>query len=134
MKDVILLILCFLLFAGTVIAILFHEYIRKIRNMMKKAQEEHIARKMAEEDEYFKRTSTKNYRPDDETPKFKDDYFKSTGKQEKFYTRKQTEQKTTTHRTTTDGGVTIIDGRDGQRTDRKIFDDNEGEYVEFEEV
>ena len=34
----------------------------------------------------------------------------------------------------TDSGVTIIDDRGGKQADRKIFDDSEGEYVEFEEV
>ena len=34
----------------------------------------------------------------------------------------------------TDSGVTIIDGRGNQQAERKIFNDNEGEYVEFEEI
>ena len=41
-----------------------------------------------------------------------------------------TEQKTA-RRTTTSGGVTIIDQRD---EDKKIFEKGDDEYVEFEEV
>ncbi len=42
------------------------------------------------------------------------------------------EQTTTTRKTTTSEGVTIIDGRDVK--EKKIFDSDDGEYVEFEEV
>lgn len=36
-------------------------------------------------------------------------------------------------RHTTASGETIIDSRDPQNADRRIFADNEGEYVDFEE-
>ena len=36
-------------------------------------------------------------------------------------------------RTTTETGETITDTRAPQRSGRKIIDDNEGEYVDFEE-
>ncbi len=36
-------------------------------------------------------------------------------------------------RHTTASGETIIDSRDPQTADRRIFADNEGEYVDFEE-
>ena len=134
MKEILILIGCFILFAVIVLTIIFHEYVSRLRKMLKKAQEEREARRMAEEDAYFKRTSTKNYREEDEGPKFKDDYFKSAEGQPKKQTRQQPQQETTTRRTTTDGGVTIIDDRGRQQSDRKIFDDNEGEYVDFEEV
>lgn len=46
---------------------------KKIFGKIFKSEEEKAAR----EDEYFKRTSKKNYRKE-ETPQFSDDYFKST--------------------------------------------------------
>ena len=71
---------------------------------------------------------------------FGDDYFKSSdGQQQKFHQQRQqggqqTRQqagKTTARRTTTSSGVTIIDEREA---DKKIFNHDDGEYVEFEEV
>ena len=71
---------------------------------------------------------------------FGDDYFKSSdGQQPKFHQQRQqggqqTRQqagKTTARRTTTSSGVTIIDEREA---DKKIFNHDDGEYVEFEEV
>ena len=67
---------------------------------------------------------------------FGDDYFKSSdGSQQKFHQkRQQTQQqaeKNTARRTTTSSGVTIIDEREA---DKKIFNHDDGEYVEFEEV
>ena len=61
---------------------------------------------------------------------FGDDYFKGSQQQQ---SRQQTEKENTARKTTTSSGVTIIDGRD-QEDKRKIFDHNDGEYVEFEEV
>jgi flagellar biosynthesis/type III secretory pathway M-ring protein FliF/YscJ len=143
MKEILTVVLCILLFIIIVLAILFHERVRNIRKVLKQAADAREARRQAKEDEYFKRTSTKNYKKDD-TPKFKDDYFKSVDNQaetkdKKQETKKGSEQRryeeTTTRRTVETGdGVTIIDDRGNQKSDRKIFDDNEGEYVEFEEV
>ncbi len=47
--------------------------------------------------------------------------------------RTTNEKQDTARRTTTSSGVTIIDGRDAEDK-RKIFDHNDGEYVEYEEV
>jgi biopolymer transport protein ExbB/TolQ len=75
---------------------------------------------------------------------FGDDYFKSSDKgskrqrqydfqQKTTHQRKAEEPKETTARkTTTDSGVTIIDDRG--EVEKKIFDHNDGEYVEFTEV
>ena len=66
---------------------------------------------------------------------FGDDYFKSSdsGSQQTHKTHQthQQSQKTTTRKTTTSSGVTIIDEREA---DKKIFNHDDGEYVEFEEV
>ena len=70
---------------------------------------------------------------------FGEDYFKSAdgGSQQRTRYAHQTRQshqpsqKNTTRKTTTSGGVTIIDERE---PDKKIFSHDDGEYVEFEEV
>ena len=73
---------------------------------------------------------------------FGDDYFKSsdsgsqqrakqTHKTQQSQQGQQQSQKTTTRKTTTSSGVTIIDEREA---DKKIFNHDDGEYVEFEEV
>ena len=137
MKEILAVILCVIIFVVIVLAILFHEKVRQIRRMLHQAAEARAARKEAEEDEYFKRTSTKNYRKaEDDEPKFAKDYFKGTEEKPKQRPQEspKAQEETTARRTTTDSGVTIIDSRSEQKADRKIFDDSEGEYVEFEEV
>ena len=71
--------------------------------------------------QYEQREQTKR----DKNP-FGDDYFKSED-------QSQADKKDTARRTSTSSGVTIIDDRDTDDK-RKIFDNNDGEYVEFEEV
>lgn len=137
MKEILTVILCVIIFVVIVLAIMFHEKVRQIKRMLHQAAEARAARKEAEEDEYFKRTSTKNYRrAEDDEPKFAKDYFKGTEEKPKQrpHESPKAQEETTARRTTTDSGVTIIDSRSEQKADRKIFDDSEGEYVEFEEV
>ena len=45
----------------------------------------------------------------------------------------QREYQSTTRHTQTETGETIIDNRHQKRADRKIFDDSDGEYVDFTE-
>lgn len=134
MKEILFFLLCALLFIGIVLAILFHKSIRNFRKFMKQVAEAREARRMAEEDEYFKRTSNKYYR-ENGTPNFKEDYFKGTEQEAARRHQAHQQQNTTARQRTvdTDSGVTIID-RGSKHGDRKIFDDGEGEYVEFEEV
>lgn len=129
-----------LLFITIVLLILFYDRIRKMkifRSNQEKAAER-AARKAAKEEEYFRRTSTKHYRKqEDETKAFDKDYFKTT--EDDTAKSKDTEQKNTARRETTNSdGVTIIDERQPTEPistkEKKIFDDSEGEYVEFEEV
>ena len=132
MKEILIAILCVFIFITIVLVILFHEHVRKFRKMLKQAAEAREARKQAEEDEYFKRTSNKHYYAE-EKPKFKEGYFKSADKPKDK--QKQAKKETTTRRTTQTGsGVTIIDDRDEQKADRKIFESGEGEYVDYVEV
>ena len=66
---------------------------------------------------------------------FGDDYFKSSDgpKQQRQQKQKGQQQadKKTARRTTTSSGVPIIDEREA---DKKIFNHDDGEYVEFEEI
>ena len=48
--------------------------------------------------------------------------------------KQQYRQQNTRRTTTTKEGVTIIDQRPPSANRRKIFSDNEGEYVDFKEV
>ena len=138
-----------IVFVALVLAILFHKSIRNLKIFRSSAEKaaERAARRAAKEEEYFRRTSTKRYQPEDGMPKFSKDYFKSSDEQtakEQPQTHKgqfkaqeqprQQEETTAQRATTTSSGVTIIDERAGQQSERKIFNEGEGEYVEFEEV
>ena len=147
MNSIITFILGFILFVLIVLAIVFHKSIKNIKKAIRQAADAREARKVAEEEAYFKRTSTKYYR-EEQKPNFKKDYFK--GAEEKPKTKpqrpeqkpeqkpqqeQQPKQESATRRTVDPtSGVTIIDDRGKQQADRKIFDDNEGEYVDFVEV
>ena len=133
MKEILIFIVCAVIFLTIVLAILFHERVRQLKQAFRQAAEARAARKQAEEEEYFKRTSTKNYRKEEKGPQFDKDYFKGT---ESKPTDSDRQRQETDRRRTTQAadGVTIIDDRNAQKADRKIFDDSEGEYVEFEEV
>ena len=125
------------LFIAIVLFILFYDRIRKSKFFRKNEYKaaERAARQAAKGEEYVRRVSTKHYR-EDERPKCKEDYFKGVddAKEKKVEPKKETARRTTT----SSDGVTIIDERQpAEKTatkEKKIFDDSEGEYVEFEEV
>ena len=143
MSSIITFLLGFALFVIIVLAIVFHKSLKNFKKVLQQAADAREARRVAEEEAYFKRTSTKHYR-EKEKPKFKEDYFKGTGDKQAPDPRQQRprqaqqqkpEQGTATRRTVDEtSGVTIIDDRKLKSADRKIFNDNEGEYVDFEEV
>ena len=91
----------------------------------------------AEDEEYFKRTSNKYYKPDDK-PHFEKGYFDGTGeetmrKRQQEAAEKQKKRQQNRRTTTTSEGITIIDDRDADEAKRKIFAHDEGEYVEYTE-
>ena len=137
LNGIVTFLIGFVLFVFIVLAIVFHKSVSNFKNVLRKMADERAARKQAEEDAYFKRTSTKHYH-EEEKPNFKKDYFKGTGTQETLKAQAQQQkpkQETAARRTVDkDSGVTIIDDRGKQKTDRKIFNDSEGEYVDFIEV
>ena len=126
------------LFVSIVLIILFYDRIRKMKIFQndKEKAAERAARKAAKEEEYFRRTSQKHYRKEEKPDNFDKDYFKSSDAE--TAKPKEEPQKSTVRRETTNSdGVTIIDERqttEKPTKEKKIFDDNEGEYVEFEEV
>ena len=94
-----------------------------------------------------RREANQRRREQKEKNPFGDDYFKSSDKgaqrqrqydfqqkggQRTQQQRTENQKGTTARKTTTDSGVTIIDDRG--EAEKKIFDHNDGEYVEFEEV
>ena len=83
-------------------------------------------------DEEFERLSKKNYRKQD-GPSFNNDYFKGSGWQRNQQQQQQQQQSKAQRTTRTADGVTIVDRRDPQKTDKKIFAQDEGEYVDFTE-
>jgi len=82
-------------------------------------------------EEEFERLSKKHYkRTEANDLDFDDDYFKTTGKQQKQ--KKQSQQQTNSRTFRTADGITITDQRAPNR-DKKIFAQDEGEYVDFKE-
>ena len=54
--------------------------------------------------------------------------------QDTYSTHREEEFQSQARRTQTATGETIIDNRHQERENKKIFDDSDGEYVEFEEA
>ena len=128
LKGILGILLFIVIFVVLVLAILFHKTLRNFRAILEQQSLARAQRKAEQEEEYFRRTSQKYYKAE-ERPQFDKDYFKGTESDEPK--QKQPKQKTA-RRTTTSSGVTIIDHRD--EADRKIFDEGEGDYVDFVEV
>ena len=80
---------------------------------------------------YSRQEYIRNQREQKDKNPFGNDYFKSASSTKSNEQKK--EQQKTTRSTTTSSGVTIIDDREVEEK-KKIFDHNDGEYVEFEEV
>lgn len=89
------------------------------------------------DDETVRRMSDKYYRGEGEGPQFDKNYFKGGGTTKgsgtNSYKRKRSQQQSQAQTTTTSEGVTIIDQRQQHVANRKIFNNDEGEYVDFVE-
>jgi len=81
-------------------------------------------------DEEVERLSKKYHKQGSYHNNFSRDYFKRRDDSNTNSYRSSTTQSRTTH---SDAGVTIIDDRDPDVASRKIFNKNEGEYVDFKE-
>ena len=113
------LVILFFFLVGVIIT--FY-YLRKGMKFMKR-----MASGNGMSDEEFRRRANKYYKGDDDGVKFDEDYFQGTSDN-------RNSQKTRQRRTTrTAGGVTIIDDRDPDKANKKIFAHDEGDYVDFTE-
>ena len=124
LKGIVAIILFIIIAAAVVVALVIRFMYKGVRNL-KEIQEEIIntGGKKFSRQEYIRYQQRKQ---SGKNP-FSKDYFKSTDDGKK----KQAGKQTTTRKTTTDSGVTIIDESEEKK---KIFDNNDGEYVEFEEI
>ncbi len=86
-----------------------------------------------DDEETFRRMANKHYRPKSGDPNFDKDYFKSKSSSAEGVGGQPKEKPRQQRTTTTASGVTIIDER-ADEEQRKIFSDDEGEYVDYQEV
>jgi len=86
------------------------------------------------DEETVRRMSDKYYKGDGDGPQFDKDYFKGTGSSRQYRGNQQERKRPQeSRRTTTAAGITIIDERSREEAERKIFTQDEGEYVDFVE-
>lgn len=147
----VIFILLFIAIAVMVVINFTYKGVRKIKEEVEENYYRTQKRKEQKErnpfsHDYFKgASSTKREQPKQEKTweeikreknPFGDDYFKSATSASSSSRREQPQQEEpkedTARRTTTSSGVTIIDDRGSDK--RKIFDHDDGEYVEYEEV
>ena len=137
-----------LIIIAIIVMVIINFSYRGIKKMREQAEDDYYRREKEKEQkekhpfgkDYFKSAAPKKQQPkakpasqsqqeqpkQQESPKQQEQPRKQTAEPE---FQKETARKTVT----TDGNVTIIDDR--KKSDkRKIFDDQDGEYVEFEEV
>ena len=131
LKGFIAILLFILIGIAVVVAVVLRFMYKGVRNM-RDMQEQFMN---SNGKRYSRQEFIRNQREQREKNPFDKDYFKSSGskKNQQQQQQQQAEKQTTTRRTTTDSGVTIIDDRETEEK-KKIFDNNDGEYVEFEEV
>ncbi len=86
------------------------------------------------DEETVRRMSDKYYKGEGDGPLFDKDYFKGTSQQGQYRPKPGSQQQDKRQRTaTTAEGITIIDERSQAESKRKIFEKDEGEYVDFVE-
>ena len=122
-------IIFLLVFLGIIVLVILHYILKAVRRFRK------IVTGDIDDEEVFRRMADKHYRGKSGDPQFDKDYFKGSGTRRKANSTSGNTQQSARqgHTTTTDDGVIIIDNRQPGQASRKIFNDNEGEYVEFTE-
>lgn len=114
---IIIFVIVILAIAAAVLVALY--YLRKGYRFIKRVANGEMT------EEEFERLSKKNYRSkNSDGPKFDDDYFKSANKGQ---------QKDSNRTFRTADGITITDQRNSHQS-KKIFAQDEGEYIDFKEV
>lgn len=125
MEFFLIIFVVFILIVAAVLLVALY-YLRKGYRFIKRMTNGEMT------EEEFERLSKKNYwRRDNEGFDFDADYFKTTDKKQKQ--KKQNQQQSSNRTFRTADGITITDQRNSHR-DKKIFAQDEGEYVDFKEV
>lgn len=125
MEFFLIIFVVFILIVAAVLLVALY-YLRKGYRFIKRMTNGEMT------EEEFERLSKKNYRRrDNEGFDFDVDYFKTTDKKQKQ--KKQNQQQSSSRTFRTAEGITITDQRTSNR-DKKIFAQDEGEYVDFKEV
>jgi biopolymer transport protein ExbB/TolQ len=126
MEFFLIIFVIFILIIAAVLLVVLY-YLRKGYRFIKRMTNGEMT------EEEFERLSKKNYRRKDyEGFDFDDDYFKTTDKNQKQKKQKKNQQQTSSRTFRTADGITITDQRNSHR-EKKIFAQDEGEYVEFTE-
>lgn len=123
MEFLLAIFIALILVAAAVMLVVLY-YLRKGYRFIKRMTNGEMT------EEEFERLSKKNYKRRDDDQQFDADYFKTTDNKQKQKQKKQQQATSRTFRTA--DGITITDQRDSHR-DKKIFAQDEGEYVDFKE-
>jgi len=118
--------LLFIFFVIVLILMLTGRYILKKIKEFRKAAED-----AAEQQAFRYRTETGRQRQ--QYGKSQQNKYSQTQRNTQNNTQSNTKSEQEARHTRTASGETIIDNRHQEREERKIFDDDEGEYVEFTE-
>ena len=104
----------------------------KVRKRMRAIRE---AMENSMQDDAFQRMSDKNYyrKHRDQGPVFDEEYFKGDPNRTTRNQQEKKQQQQTRRTTRTASGVTIIDDRTPDVANKKIFEKNEDEYVDYVE-
>lgn len=126
MEFFLIIFVIFILIIAAVLLVVLY-YLRKGYRFIKRMTNGEMT------EEEFERLSKKNYRRKDfDDLDFDADYFKTTDKNQKQKKQKKNQQQTSSRTFRTADGITITDQRNSHR-EKKIFAQDEGEYVEFTE-
>ena len=123
MEFLLAIFIALILVAAAVMLVVLY-YLRKGYRFIKRMTNGEMT------EEEFERLSKKNYKRRDDDQQFDADYFKTTDNKQKQKQKKQQQATSRTFRTA--DGITITDQRNSHR-DKKIFAQDEGEYVDFKE-
>ena len=135
MKTIIAVIIFGLIIIAIIVMIVINFTYKGVRKLKEEVEESYYRNQKIKEqkernpfgEDYFKSASTPK------KPKTKSDKNDKSDKQQQQQQQQQSEKEKTAQSNPEGSRVTIIDDRDVEDK-RKIFDNSDGEYVEFEEV
>ena len=121
MEFFLAIFIAFIVIVAAVLLVVFY-YLRKGYRFITRVANGDIS------EEEFERLSKRHYKKADDTINFDADYFKTTNKKQE----QKKQQQTASHTFRTADGITITDQRT-QNQSKKIFAQDEGEYVDYTE-